>query len=97
MDDDIGRQFLQRLKVVTKGLFDEVALFHAGRADVPLEQLAGRAGDYGRDLSFPLQTGTRRSAVPKCDPVAEVHNAAPSIRTKPVVRWFQPCERLLRE
>ena len=52
MYDDIDRQFLQRLQVVPEGLFDEVALLHAGGADVPFEQIARRAGHDCRDLSF---------------------------------------------
>jgi hypothetical protein len=35
-------------------LFHEVALLHSRRADVPLEQFAGRAGDDRRDLRFSL-------------------------------------------
>ena len=52
MHHDVGRQFLERLQVMSERLFDEVALLHAGCADVSFEQLAGRAGYDGRDLSF---------------------------------------------
>ncbi len=59
MHNDIGRQFLQRLQVVPEGLLDEVALLHAGRADVPFEQLAGRPGHERRDLRFSLHEQSR--------------------------------------
>lgn len=52
MHDDVGRQLLERLQVMSKRLFDEVAFFHAGRADVLLEQVAGCAGHERRDLGF---------------------------------------------
>ena len=52
MRDNIGGQFLQGLEVVPQRLFDEMALLHPRCADVPLEQLAGRAGDDRRDLRF---------------------------------------------
>jgi hypothetical protein len=52
MDKNVGRQFLQRPQVVTEGLFDEVPLLYAGRANVLVEQLTGRAGYNCGDLRF---------------------------------------------
>ncbi len=52
MNDDIGRQFLQRLEVVPQRLLDEMPLLHAGCAHVSFEQLAGRPGYDCGYLSF---------------------------------------------
>lgn len=52
MNDQVSRQLLQSLEVVPKGLLHEVSLFHAGRADVTLEQLFGGSRDERRDLCF---------------------------------------------
>jgi len=56
MHDDVGRQFLQSLQVMTEGLFDEMPLLYAGCADVLVEQLAGRAGYECGDLRFSFHT-----------------------------------------
>lgn len=40
MDDDIRRQSVQPLKMVAKRLLDEMAFLYAGRANVPLQEVA---------------------------------------------------------
>jgi hypothetical protein len=41
MDEDVGRQLLQRAQVMPKRLLDQMSLLDPGRTDVTLEQLFG--------------------------------------------------------
>jgi tetratricopeptide (TPR) repeat protein len=52
MDDELRWQFLDRLQVVQQGLLHEVALLHARRAHVLLEELSGGLRDDGRNLAL---------------------------------------------
>ena len=45
MDDDVCRQLLQGSQMVAERLLDQVALLHAGRAHVLLEQFLGCSRD----------------------------------------------------